>query len=545
MNQISKVREKLFFDISIIGAGLAGLSTGIRLKQLDPKLEICILEKSFSVGDHVLSGCVFNPRALYELLPNWENMDSPIKTKVSSVENLFLTSKSYYSIPSLFTPWSSYNGHYIISLSECCRWLKSVALSMNIRIFEGFCAKELMVHQTGYIEGVITGPIGLTKALEKSSGFQDSLEILASQTIFAEGTHGHLTEKLINLYKLNEYTNIEHEIHTQTYSLGFKEVWKVPSQAQGKVINTYYWPLKNARSKGFIYSSNDHLHIGLLIGLDYINPHIHLYKEFQKFKSHPFVYNILRGGECLEFGAKVLDDGGLFCVPKLSFSGGMIVGSAGGLTNPMTMQGAHIAVKSGVIAAEAIADQMKTGSIVGKDIVKYYENYRKSWVYEELYRYRNIRQTFNHSPLVGLVYSAYTRNYLDRPNFLIQVNRKGDNLPPSDVTGLSKNHKIIEYPVNDGKVSFDIETSLEKTRNIWKNQPEYISLHKGGESTARYSLEDFSGLEEKICPTGVFKYTDSKLYISSQKCIQCGSCKIKSVKKMINWVPPEAGTGPQ
>ena len=543
MKDVLRIREKLFFDIAIVGAGIAGLSAGIKLKQLDPNLEICILEKALNVGDHVLSGCVFNPRALYELFPNWENMQSPIITKVSKVQNVYLTSTQAYNIPFYFTPWSNYNGHYVISLSQLCKWLKTIADDMKIRVFEGFSAKELLINNFGYIEGVATGPVGLKKNYEKTEGFQDSFEILAKQTIFAEGAHGYLTELVINRYKLNEFRNITHEIESQTYSLGLKEVWKVPFLDSGKIINTYNWPLGKSRSKGFLYYCKDFLHIGLNVGLDYSNPYTNIYKEFQLLKTHPSIQKLLKGGECIEFGGKLLEDGGVFSVPKLSFKGGMIVGSAGGLSNPMTSQGAHTAMKSGMLAAEAIYEKMKQGNITGIEIGEYYLNYQKSWIFDELFKYRNIRQSFNRSPAFGLFYSAMTKNNLIKPTFLIEVYKKGDTLPENEITGYLSDHKEIKYP--EEVLGFDPESSLVRSKNIWKDQPEFIELKNGREKDALYSVEIFGGIEEKICPTGVFKYKEKLLEIDSKKCIMCGACKIKSTRYMIDWKIPEAGTGPQ
>ena len=320
----------------------------------------------------------------------------------------------------------------------------------------------------------------------------------------------------------------------------------MPNHIKGTVINTFNWPLYKEKSRGFLYTSEDFLHIGLIAGLDYTNPHINLYKEFQNFKTHPFIKKFLTNGECVEFGAKILDDGGFFSVPKLSFPGGMIVGSGGGLTNPMTNQGVHTAMKSGILAAEALYEKNQHSNIEKMSIDDYYDKYRKSWIFKELFQYRHMREAFNRSPFYGLFYSGFTRNlHKEKSIYFIENYKKGDNLSARELTGFSIAHKLIKYPEPDNIIAFDQGLSLERSKNIFKNQPEYIYLKKNARNDVIYSFEAYGGIEEKLCPTGVFTYKDSYLYINSTKCIQCGSCKLKSTRDMIVWNPPEAGTGPQ
>ena len=547
MRQIAKIREKIVFDVAIVGGGIAGLSTSIRLKQLDPKLEICVLEKALSVGDHVTSGCLFNPRALNELLPAWESMGGPITTKVQSVQNLYLTPKHSINIPGIFAPWSKYKGNYIVSLSEVCRWLAKVAEEMNVRILEGFCAKEILIHPAGYVEGVATGPVGYNKNNEKKPGFQDSVEILAKQTIFAEGPRGELSEKLIAKFKLRGLQNLEYESVPQTFALGVKEVWtNTGNIKEGTAVHTFSWPLKKNRSRGFMFATDSLVNVGYIVGLDYVNPRLDIYQEFQKFKTHPSIQKALSGGQCIEFGSRIVDDGGFFSIPKLSFPGGMIVGASAGFTNPISYQGAHTSMKSGMIAAETLHNQMQKKNISGKILSEYYQNYLKSWIFDELYQYRNFRQAFNRSAFFGLFYSAYSvKNHKEKSSIYIENSLIGENISESDNTEHQNRHKAIIYPKNDGVITFDKEISVERSKVNFKDQPEFIRLKKGAEYDAMHSFNTYGGIEEKLCPTGVFQFKESILYVDSSKCIQCGACKLKDTRNFIEWELPEAGTGPQ
>lgn len=546
MKQIAKIREKLFFDVAVVGAGVAGLSAAIRLKQLDPKLEICVLEKALSIGDHVTSGCLFNPRALNELLPHWETMNSPISTRAAPMKNIYLTENRAISIPKLFTPWGNLQGLYITSLSQVCRWLKTIAEDLNVHIYEGFCAKELLFSPLGYLEGIATGVVGLEKNNEKNKFFQDSLEIHASQTILAEGAGGFFSGMLSEKFRLKGLKNADYESYDQTFSLGLKEVWNVENGEKGMVLNTFNWPVSETRNRGFLLNDGKFLHVGLSVGLDYKNPYIDIYKEFQRFKRHDFIKKFLEGGSCVEFSGKVVEDGGFFSVPKLSFPGGMLVGAAGGVNNPISMQGAHNSMKSAMIAAETIHWKMQYSKLSGVDLKEYFDNYRKSWVFEELYQYRHVRQAFNKSAMFGLAYAAYYgKIHQDKSMFAMETSIKGENASEREMTNFSVNYKKIVYPENDKIFTFDKEESLEKTKNIFRNQSEYISLRKNAEKDASYSRTVYVGLEEKLCPTGVFEYSDKGLSIDSRKCIQCGACRLKSVRNIIEWTLPEAGTGPQ
>ena len=541
MKNIAKVREKLVFDIAIVGAGVAGLSAGIKLKQLDPNLEICILEKSSSIGGHVLSGCQFNPRALYELLPNWHQLSSPLTTKVSKSQYLYLTTSSQFKIPNTLTPWNNYPNDYLVSLSELCRWLKSIADSLNIRVIESFTAKDLIFSSLGAVEGVVTGEVGLNPDHSFSETYQPGLDILAKQTIIAEGAKGKLSQQVIDSFKLIGYHDLQYHSEPQTYSLGFKEVWKNPDTTPGLAFHTFGWPLSNSRSRGFLYTEGENVHIGLIPGLDYTNPNTNLYEEFQKFKTHNFFKDYLKG-ECIEFGAKVLDDGGFFSVPKLSAPGVLLVGSAGGMSNPLTGQGAHLAMKSGIVAAETIHSTWGTEQ---KDTKAYYKAYVNSWAFEELYKVRNMRQAFNNSALFGLFYSWFNWETSSvRSSVYIENNIKGDNYAASECTRSALESEKIEYLAKDGVVAVDKGISLERTGVLYREQPQFVKVKAGNEKNVALSFLKYGGIEERVCPTGVFRYSGVRMEVESSKCILCGACGIKSFREMIKVELPESGTGP-
>lgn len=541
MKNIAKIREKLVFDVAIVGAGVAGLSAGIKLKQLDPNLEICILEKSSTIGGQVLSGCQFNPRALYELIPNWQQLSSPLTTKVSKSQYLYLTKSSNYKIPDSLTPWNNYSDDYVISLSELCRWLKTISDSLNIRIFESFTAKDLIYSNIGAVEGILTGEIGLNPDHSFSDTYQPGLDILAKQTILAEGANGNLSEQAINSFKLLGYHDLQYHSEPQTYSLGFKEVWTNPNIAPGLAFHTFGWPLSNSRSRGFLYTDKEKVHIGLISGLDYTNPNINLYEEFQKFKTHKFFKDYLKG-DCIEFGAKVLDDGGFFSVPKLSAPGVLIAGSAGGMSNPITGQGAHLAMKSGIIAAETIYSNW---GLEQKEKNAYYKAYVNSWAFEELYKVRNMRQAFNNSAFFGLFYSWLNwKNANTKSSVFIENSIKGDNYAASECTRSALESKKIEYLEKDGELAVDNIVSFERTGTLYRDQPQFVKVKGRNEKNVALSYLKYGGIEEKICPTGVFKYNGIQLEIDSSKCILCGACGIKSFREMIKVELPESGTGP-
>jgi electron-transferring-flavoprotein dehydrogenase len=468
-------------------------------------------------------------------------MGSPLSTKVTDSQVLYLSKTSSYSIPSVLTPWKLDENNYIISLSSFCLWLSKIAKSFNIQIFESFTAKDLIFNSFGGIEGVITGEVGLNPDGSKSEKYQEALHLVSKYVLLAEGTHGKLTEKVKNKYKLLGYHNIQYESQLQTYSLGLKEVWKSNSISPGKAIQTFGWPLGKSRGRGFLFTEDGKVHVGLIAGLDYSSPYLDPHEEFQRLKSHKFYSDFLQG-ECLEFGAKIVEDGGFFSVPKLSVPGGLILGSAGGLNNPLTYQGAHLAMKSGIIAAEVIFEKWGEGS---RDLNEFYLRYLNSWVFDELFKVRNMRQAFNHSWYFGIFYSWFNWESASRKSgSFIETSVRGDNFPASQNTFNVEKEKKIEYDRKDGKINVEKKDSRLRTGLLMTSQPSFIKVKKDKEFGPKLSFAKFDGLEEKLCPTGVFRYDEGKLLIDSSKCIVCGACGIKSVAEMIEDNLPEAGCGP-
>ena len=540
MGSLSRISEKVLFDVAIVGAGIAGLSAAIKLKQLDPGLEVCVLEKASTIGGHVLSGCAFNPRALYELLPRWQEMASPLEVKVNDSKVLILSQNSHISLPSSLTPWKADSNTYIVSFPALCTWMSKVAESLGVRVFESFTAKDLLFSQTGKIEGLVVGEVGVSPDGSKKEGYQSSLDISCKYVLLADGAKGCLSSKVIQKFKLLGYHDVQYQSQPQTWSLGFKETWSSDSTPAGLAVQTFGWPGRS-RSRGFVHTEQGKVHVGFIGGLDYSNPHIDLYEEFQLFKSHRTIQQYLQG-KCLEFGAKVTDDGGFFSVPKLSIPGGLVLGAAGGLTNPLTYQGAHLAMKSGIIAGEVIVENWGKET---QDLNEFYKRYTKSWVFDELFKSRNMRQAFNHSYCFGIWYSWFNwKSAGVKSSSFIETSVKGDNYSAAEATFNVDSKEKIEYPEKDGKFAVEKEESLKRSGIIYSRQANFIKIKPELQHAPKLSFTRYAGLESKVCPTGVFKYEDEKLVIDPSKCIQCGACSIKSVREMIEFNLPEAGTGP-
>lgn len=540
MSSLSRISEKVIFDVAIVGAGVAGLSAAIKLKQLDPGLEVCVLEKSSIIGGHILSGALFNPRALYELLPKWQEMASPLQVNIKDSKVVILRPNSHINLPSSLTPWKADSNTYIVSLPVLCTWLSKVAESLGVRIFESFTAKDLIYSQTGKIEGLTVAEVGVNPDGSRKEGHQSALDILCKYVLLADGAKGLLSSKVIQKYKLLGYHDIQYQSQAQTWALGFKETWTRDSVPAGLAVQTFGWPSRS-RSRGFVYTEEHKVHVGFIGGLDYSNPHIDLYEEFQLFKSHEFVKQYLQG-KCLEFGAKVTDDGGFFSVPKLSIPGGLVLGAAGGLTNPLTYMGAHLAMKSGIIAGEVIVENWGKEN---QDLDEFYKRYTRSWVFDELFRSRNMRQAFNHSYYFGIWYSWFNwSSAANKSSSFIETSVKGDNYSASEATFNVDRKVVVEYPEKDGKFAVDKEESLRRAGLVYARQQNFIKIKPELQHAPKLSFSRFAGLESKVCPTGVFKYEDEKLVIDPSKCIQCGACSVKSVREMIEFNFPEAGTGP-
>ncbi len=531
---MTEAREFMDFDVLIVGAGPAGLSAAIRLKQLKKDLKIAILEKASEIGAHILSGCVLEPRALNELIPDWQTKNAPVKTQAKKEQFLFLTNKLGISLP--VPPQMKNHGNYIISLANFCRWLSRQAEELGVEIFPGFAASELII-QNDKVIGAYTGDFGIGKDGTKRANYQQGIGIRATYTLLAEGCRGSLTEKLYKDFALR--TNIE----PQTYAIGVKELWEIDPKLhkEGTITHTIGWPLDSQTYGGsFIYHlENNQISIGLVIGLDYKNPYLSPYDEMQRLKLHPKIKPLFEGAKRIAYGARALNEGGFQSIPKLTFKGGAIIGCAAGFMNVPKIKGTHTAMKSGMLAAEAIADG---------NLERYPEELEKSWVYEELYKVRNIRPGFHNGLYKGL-FNAFIETYITRGMGSKTLSHNGydnEKLLPKDKC------KPIDYPKYDGKVTFDKLTSLQLSGvNHNEDQPCHLKI-KDLSIPVENNLKLYGGPEQRYCPAGVYEFINDgansnqkKLQINAQNCIHCKTCDIKDPKQNIQWCTPEGSGGPR
>ena len=533
-------RESMEYDVVIVGAGPAGLATSIKLKQLNSDLNVCILEKGSEVGAHILSGNVFETRALDELIPDWKEKNAPIKTKVKKEKFLFLGKKSSLSWPTWLLPSVQKNHHnYIISLANLCRWLATQAEDLGVEIFPGFAASKILYNDEDSVIGVQTGDMGLNKAGESKDSFEPGLNILAKVTVFSEGCRGHLGKEVIKKYNLDKGKS------PQQYGIGFKEIWEIPENQhnEGLVMHTAGWPLDNSTYGGsFCYhAENNQVFIGYVIGLDYQNPFLSPYDEFQRFKTHPAISKILKDGKRISYGARALIEGGFQSLPKMYMPGALIIGCDAGTLNMPKIKGSHTAMKSGMIAAETINEYIAEN----KPLSEYENKFQKSWVYKELYTARNVKPSFQWSLIPAIIFTGIDqiifRGYL--PFTLKHSHPDHESLIPAHKA------KRIDYPKYDGKITFDKTSSIYLTgTNHEADQPVHLKL-KDPNLPINYTLEEFDEPAQRYCPAGVYEidrtnHEDPKFVINAQNCIHCKTCDIKEPSQNITWVTPEGSGGP-
>lgn len=530
-------RENMEYDVVIVGAGPAGLACSIRLKQINPDLKVCVLEKGSEVGAHLLSGAAFETRSLDELIPDWKNKGAPLNTPATKDKFLFLTRNGAFRLPT--PPQMNNHGNYIISLGNFGRWLATQAEELGVEIFPGFAAAEVL-YKDGAVIGVATGDLGLDKQGQKTHEFQPGMELHARQTIFAEGCHGSLTKTLIKKFDLRKNSD------PQTYAIGIKELWEVkPENHQpGLIVHTIGWPLDSKTYGGsFIYHlENNQVALGLVIGLDYQNTYLYPYGEMQRFKLHPKIKPLFEGGRRVAYGARALSEGGFQSLPKLTFPGGILIGDTAGFLNVPKIKGSHTAMKSGMIAAEAVAELM-TQDGVGLECTAYPEKLKSSWLWAELKKVRNIRPGFHKGLWLGLINAAFETITCGLMPWTLRNHADHSSLKKASES------KKIDYPKPDGTVTFDILTSVSfSNTNHAENQPSHLRL-RDPSVPVEVNLKLYDEPAQRYCPAAVYEIVtnnqgDKSLQINSQNCVHCKTCDIKDPSQNIDWVTPQGGDGP-
>ena len=548
MSEARSDREAMEFDVVIVGAGPAGLGAAIRLKQLAAtagrETSVCVIEKGSEVGAHILSGAVLEPRALNELIPDWKEKGAPLNTPVSAEKFMFLTARGAFAVPSLFhLPAMKNHGNYIISLGNFCRWLGKQAEELGVEIYPGFAAAEVLHDEKGAVRGVTTGDMGIGKDGQKTDAFQPGMELRAKYTFFAEGCRGSLGRMLFQRFKLDA------DNQKQTYGIGLKELWEIdPAKHKpGLVVHTAGWPLDRKTYGGsFLYHlENNQVSVGFVIGLDYQNPWLSPYDEFQRFKTHPVIRPTFEGGRRIAYGARALNEGGVQSLPKLAFPGGVLIGCEAGTLNMPKIKGTHTAMKSGMLAAEAAFAALGAGRS-HDELAGYPEAFDQSWVREELHRARNVRPSFKWGLWGGTLYSGIDQILFRgrAPWTLKHAHADNETLKPADQC------PKIEYPKPDGKISFDkLSSVFISNTNHEENQPAHLRL-KDAAIPVEYNLKLYAAPEQRYCPAGVYEIVrddsgaNPRLQINAQNCVHCKTCDIKDPRQNFVWVVPEGGGGP-
>ena len=534
------------YDVVIVGAGPAGLSTAIKLKQLaaenNSELSVCLIEKGSEIGAHILSGNCFEPTALDELIPDWKEKGAPLNTPAKKdIVKFFLTEKLSFGIPfaSFFAPNFNNHGNYVMSLANFCRWLAPQAENLGVEIFPGFTASEV-IYENDTVKGVLTGEMGVTKEGERKPSYQPSMELRAKYTIFAEGCRGHLGKKLISKYALDANSDHQH------YGIGFKEVWDVPKEvhSEGTVMHSFGWPSKSNSGSYCYHGENNQVYLGIVVPLDYSNPHLSPFDEFQQWKHHKDIKKLLENGTRVAYGARALTKGGYHSRPKMTFPGGILVGCDAGLMVFTKIKGSHTAMKSGMLAAESAFEAISQNKI-GEDLIDFEEKLKSSWIETDLYKSRNMTALLHkYGALVGGIIMALEQFFF-RGKFPYTWRHK---TPDYACMKKASECEKIEYHKPDGKISFDkLSSVFLSNTNHEEDQPCHLTL-KDSSIPISVNLPEYDEPAQRYCPAGVYEVVEkdgeNKFQINAQNCVHCKTCDIKDPSQNIVWVTPEGMGGP-
>ena len=538
------------FDVVIVGAGPSGLATACKLLQLaqekGQELSVCVVEKGSEVGAHILSGAILEPTALNELFPDWQSMGAPLTAPVVRDEMHILTSSTGgMSLPNFAIPKPMHNeGNYIVSLGNVCRWLAEQAENLGAEIFPGFAASEVLYHQDGSVKGIATGDMGVSETGEQKDSYMQGMELHAKYTVFSEGCRGHLGKQLIEKFDLDLETTSQH------YGIGIKELWDIdPAKHQpGLVVHGSGWPLTKGANGGFFlyHGDNNQVTVGIIIDLSYDNPHLSPFDEFQRLKHHPVLKQHLEGGSRVSYGARAVEKGGLFALPKMSLPGALLIGCDAGTMNFAKIKGSHTAMKSGMLAAETLFEAIINGDQGKQDLLAYGEKFKQSWLHEELYKARNFGAAMHK---FGMWFGG-AFNWFDQNIFggKLPVTLK-DNTPDYAQLKPAAQMPKIEYPKPDGITSFDkLSSVFISGTNHEENQPCHLTL-KDASLPLGINLSMWDEPAQRYCPAGVYEVLenesgDKTFQINSQNCVHCKTCDIKDPSQNITWVVPEGGGGP-